>query len=216
MTVSNHRPSPTLAGRIRIPNDSKSRAGACFTATIRWGSSWPKRPGSRGSTIRSSSSPPTTARRARAAPEIPLQYHIPALIFAPGLSNQVRIDGIVADRPDAHPAVAARHGLRFAFLRPQHLRSRLPSTGPSSPPIGPGLSRRRHAHHPVARAPLRNQYRVVPTEGNPPNLEARRAEDSAQVGRAIDYYQTSCKWHKRRRSAAAQKTATLELGTAVF
>ena len=41
------------------------------------------------------------------------------------------------------------------------------------------------------------QYRVVPTEENPHHLEAMERKDSAQVGRAIDYYQTSCKWNKR-------------------
>ena len=41
------------------------------------------------------------------------------------------------------------------------------------------------------------QYRVVPTEKNPHNLEPAAKTDKEQVNRAIAYYQTSCKWHKR-------------------
>ena len=41
------------------------------------------------------------------------------------------------------------------------------------------------------------QYRVVPTEKNPHNLEPAAKTDEEQVNRAIAYYQTSCKWHKR-------------------
>ena len=41
------------------------------------------------------------------------------------------------------------------------------------------------------------QYRVVPTEENPHNLEPAAQTDTTQLDRAVYYYQTSCKWHKR-------------------
>ena len=41
------------------------------------------------------------------------------------------------------------------------------------------------------------QYRVVPTEDNPHNLEPMETENPEQVSRAIGYYQTSSAWNKR-------------------
>ena len=94
MTVSNHRPFTYPAGRIRIPNDSKSRAGGvCFT-DYALGQFWPKRRNSRGfdNTIFLITADHCASSAGRT--EIPLhKYHIPALIFAPGFMAPQQIDG---------------------------------------------------------------------------------------------------------------------------
>ena len=97
MTVSNHRPFTYPAGKIRIPNDSKSRAGGVLYTDYALGqflAEVSKQPWFENTVfLITADHCASSAGRT----EIPLhKYHIPALIFAPGFVAPHEVGGIVS------------------------------------------------------------------------------------------------------------------------
>lgn len=86
---------------------------------MRWAGSSTRRAANRGSTIRSSSSRPTTGASSAGKTEIPLEkYHIPAMIYAPAFvtpAASARPRRRSTLMPDA--LLAAGYGLRLVVLR---------------------------------------------------------------------------------------------------
>lgn len=130
--------------------------------------------------------------------EIPLEkYHIPAVILAPGLVEPCEVDGIVSQidlMPTLFSLLNMSYDSRFygrSVFDPDYTNRAFIATYQD---LGYLEGDTFTILSPVRRV---EQYRVVPTEKNPHNLEPAAKTDKEQVNRAIAYYQTSCKWHKR-------------------
>lgn len=97
LTVSNHRPYTYPADRIPIPNDSKSRAGGVMYSDYALGRFFAE--ASRQPWFENTVFLLSADHCASSAgkTEIPLEkYHIPALIFAPGLFAPQQVDKVVS------------------------------------------------------------------------------------------------------------------------
>ena len=198
MTVSNHRPFTYPAGRIRIPNDSKSRAGGVLYSDYSLGRFFAE--AARQPWFENTIFLVTADHCASSAgrTEIPLQkYHIPALILAPGLIEPGVVDGIVS-QIDLMPTLLSLLNMSYdshfygrSIFDPAYVNRAFIATYQD---LGYLEGDTFTILSPVRRF---EQYRVVPTEENPHHLEAMERKDAVQVDRAIGYYQTSCKWNKR-------------------
>lgn len=198
MTVSNHRPFTYPAGKIRIPHDAKSRAGGVMYtdyALGRFFAEASKQPWF-GNTIFLITADHCASSAGRT--EIPLEkYHIPAVILAPGLVEPCEVDGIVSQidlMPTLFSLLNMSYDSRFygrSVFDPDYTNRAFIATYQD---LGYLEGDTFTILSPVRRV---EQYRVVPTEKNPHNLEPAAKTDEEQVNRAIAYYQTSCKWHKR-------------------
>ena len=198
MTVSNHRPFTYPAGKIRIPNDSKTRAGGVLYTDYALGqflAEASKQPWF-DNTIFLITADHCASSAGRT--EIPLhKYHIPALIFAPGSVAPQQIEGIVS-QIDLMPTLLSlldmdydSHFYGRSIFDPDYVNRAFIATYQD---LGYLEGDTFTILSPVRRY---EQYRVVPTEENPHNLEPAAQTDTTQLNRAVYYYQTSCKWHKR-------------------
>lgn len=198
MTVSNHRPFTYPAGKIRIPNDSKTRAGGVLYTDYALGqflTEASKQPWF-DNTIFLITADHCASSAGRT--EIPLhKYHIPALIFAPGFVAPQQIEGIVS-QIDLMPTLLSlldmdydSHFYGRSIFDPDYVNRAFIATYQD---LGYLEGDTFTILSPVRRY---EQYRVVPTEENPHNLEPAAQTDTTQLDRAVYYYQTSCKWHKR-------------------
>ena len=198
MTVSNHRPFTYPAGKIRIPNDSKTRAGGVLYTDYALGqflAEASKQPWF-DNTIFLITADHCASSAGRT--EIPLhKYHIPALIFAPGFVAPQQIEGIVS-QIDLMPTLLSlldmdydSHFYGRSIFDPDYVNRAFIATNQD---LGYLEGDTFTILSPVRRY---EQYRVVPTEENPHNLEPAAQTDTTQLDRAVYYYQTSCKWHKR-------------------
>ena len=198
MTVSNHRPFTYPAGKIRIPNDSKTRAGGVLYTDYALGqflAEASKQPWF-DTTIFLITADHCASSAGRT--EIPLhKYHIPALIFAPGFVAPQQIEGIVS-QIDLMPTLLSlldmdydSHFYGRSIFDPDYVNRAFIATYQD---LGYLEGDTFTILSPVRRY---EQYRVVPTEENPHNLEPAAQTDTTQLDRAVYYYQTSCKWHKR-------------------
>ena len=198
MTVSNHRPFTYPAGTIRIPNDSKTRAGGVLYTDYALGqflAEASKQPWF-DNTIFLITADHCASSAGRT--EIPLhKYHIPALIFAPGFVAPQQIEGIVS-QIDLMPTLLSlldmdydSHFYGRSIFDPDYVNRAFIATYQD---LGYLEGDTFTILSPVRRY---EQYRVVPTEENPHNLEPAAQTDTTQLNRAVYYYQTSCKWHKR-------------------
>ena len=198
MTVSNHRPFTYPAGKIRIPNDSKTRAGGVLYTDYALGqflAEASKQPWF-DNTIFLITADHCASSAGRT--EIPLhKYHIPALIFAPGFVAPQQIEGIVS-QIDLMPTLLSLLGMDYdshfygrSIFDPDYVNRAFIATYQD---LGYLEGDTFTILSPVRRY---EQYRVVPTEENPHNLEPAAQTDTTQLDRAVYYYQTSCKWHKR-------------------
>ena len=198
MTVSNHRPFTYPAGKIRIPNDSKTRAGGVLYTDYALGqflAEASKQPWF-DNTIFLITADHCASSAGRT--EIPLhKYHIPALIFAPGFVAPQQIEGIVS-QIDLTPTLLSlldmdydSHFYGRSLFDPDYVNRAFIATYQD---LGYLEGDTFTILSPVRRY---EQYRVVPTEENPHNLEPAAQTDTTQLDRAVYYYQTSCKWHKR-------------------
>ena len=198
MTVSNHRPFTYPAGKIRIPNDSKTRAGGVLYTDYALGqflAEASKQPWF-DNTIFLITADHCASSAGRT--EIPLhKYHIPALIFAPGFVAPQQIEGIVS-QIDLMPTLLSlldmdydSHFYGRSLFDPDYVNRAFIATYQD---LGYLEGDTFTILSPVRRY---EQYRVVPTEENPHNLEPAAQTDTTQLDRAVYYYQTSCKWHKR-------------------
>ena len=198
MTVSNHRPFTYPAGKIRIPNDSKTRAGGVLYTDYALGqflAEASKQPWF-DNTIFLITADHCASSAGRT--EIPLhKYHIPALIFAPGFVAPQQIEGIVS-QIDLMPTLLSlldmdydSHFYGRSIFDPDYVNRAFIATYQD---LGYLEGDTFTILSPVRRY---EQYRVVPTEENPHNLEPAAQTDTTQLNRAVYYSQTSCKWHKR-------------------
>ena len=198
MTVSNHRPFTYPAGKIRIPNDSKTRAGGVLYTDYALGqflAEASKQPWF-DNTIFLITADHCASSAGRT--EIPLhKYHIPALIFAPGFVAPQQIEGIVS-QIDLMPTLLSlldmdydSHFYGRSIFDPDYVNRAFIATYQD---LGYLEGDTFTILSPVRRY---EQYRVVPTEENPHNLEPAAQTDTTQLDRAVYYYQTSCKWNKR-------------------
>ena len=197
MTVSNHRPFTYPAGKIRIPNDSKTRAGGVLYTDYALGqflAEASKQPWF-DNTIFLITADHCASSAGRT--EIPLhKYHIPALIFAPGFVAPQQIEGIVS-QIDLMPTLLSLLDMNYdshfygrSIFDPDYVNRAFIATYQD---LGYLEGDTFTILSPVRRY---EQYRVVPTEENPHNLEPAAQTDTTQLDRAVYYYQTSCKWHK--------------------
>ncbi|MCR2030184.1 LTA synthase family protein [Alistipes timonensis] len=198
MTVSNHRPFTYPAGKIRIPNDSKTRAGGVLYTDYALGqflAEASKQPWF-DNTIFLITADHCASSAGRT--EIPLhKYHIPALIFAPGFVAPHEIGGIVS-QIDLMPTLLSLLNMDYdshfygrSIFDPGYINRAFIATYQD---LGYLEGDTFTILSPVRRY---EQYRVVPTEANPHHLEPAEETDTTLVDRAVYYYQTSCKWNKR-------------------
>ena len=198
MTVSNHRPFTYPAGKVSIPHDAKSRnGGVMYTdyALGRFFAEASKQPWF-ANTIFLITADHCASSAGRT--EIPLEkYHIPALIYAPGFVEPQHVGGIVS-QIDLMPTLLSLLNMSYdshfygrSIYDEGYVNRAFIATyqdlGYLEGDVFTILS-------PVRRF---EQYRVVPTEDNPHNLEPMETENPEQVSRAIGYYQTSSAWNKR-------------------
>ena len=194
MTVSNHRPFTYPAGKIRIPNDSKTRAGGVLYTDYALGqflAEASKQPWF-DNTIFLITADHCASSAGRT--EIPLhKYHIPALIFAPGFVAPQQIEGIVS-QIDLMPTLLSlldmdydSHFYGRSIFDPDYVNRAFIATYQD---LGYLEGDTFTILSPVRRY---EQYRVVPTKENPHNLEPAAQTDTTQLDRAVYYYQTSCK-----------------------
>lgn len=198
MNVSNHRPFTYPAGKIRIPHDSKSRAGGVLYSDYALGQFFAE--ASKQPWFENTIFLVTADHCASSAgrTEIPLRkYHIPALILAPGLVEPATIEGTVS-QIDLMPTLLSLLGMSYdshfygrSIFDPAYTNRAFIATYPD---LGYLEGDTFTILSPVRRY---EQYRVVPTDENPHHLELLQQADPEQVNGAINYYQTSCKWNKR-------------------
>lgn len=198
MTVSNHRPFTYPAGKIRIPNDSKSRAGGVLYTDYALGqflAEASKQPWFENTVfLITADHCASSAGRT----EIPLhKYHIPALIFAPGFVAPREVGGIVS-QIDLMPTLLSLLNMNYdshfygrSIFDPDYVNRAFIATYQD---LGYLEGDTFTILSPVRRY---EQYRVAPTAENPHHLEPAEEADPTQIDRAVYYYQTSCKWHKR-------------------
>lgn len=198
MTVSNHRPFTYPAGKIRIPNDSKTRAGGVLYTDYALGqflAEASKQPWF-DNTIFLITADHCASSAGRT--EIPLhKYHIPALIFAPGFVAPHEVGGIVS-QIDLMPTLLSLLNMDYdshfygrSIFDPGYINRAFIATYQD---LGYLEGDTFTILSPVRRY---EQYRVVPTEDNPHHLEPAEEADTTLIDRAVYYYQTSCKWNKR-------------------
>ena len=198
MTVSNHRPFTYPAGKIRIPNDSKTRAGGVLYTDYALGqflAEASKQPWF-DNTVFLITADHCASSAGRT--EIPLhKYHIPALIFAPGFVAPQEVEGIVS-QIDLMPTLLSLLNMGYdshfygrSIFDPGYINRAFIATYQD---LGYLEGDTFTILSPVRRY---EQYRVVPTEENPHHLEPAEEADTTQVDRTVYYYQTSCKWNKR-------------------
>ena len=198
MTVSNHRPFTYPAGKIRIPNDSKSRAGGVLYTDYALGqflAEVSKQPWFENTVfLITADHCASSAGRT----EIPLhKYHIPALIFAPGFVAPHEVGGIVS-QIDLMPTLLSLLNMNYdshfygrSIFDPGYVNRAFIATYQD---LGYLEGDTFTILSPVRRY---EQYRVAPTAENPHHLEPAEEADPTQIDRAVYYYQTSCKWNKR-------------------
>lgn len=198
MSVSNHRPFTYPDGRIPIPNDSKSRAGGVMYSDYALGEFF--REAAKQPWFAETIFVVTADHCASSAgkTEIPLdKYHIPALIYAPGIIEPTVITKTVS-QIDIMPTLFAVMDLDYDshfFGRnvlaedysPRAFIATYQDLGYLEGDVFTILS-------PVRRF---EQYRVTPTEENPFEMQPLGNTDKGQLDRAISFYQTSSAWNKR-------------------
>ena len=199
MTVSNHRPYTYPAGRIPIPNDAKLRSGGVMYTDYALGRFFEE--ASRQPWFANTVFVITADHCASSAgkTEIPLEkYHIPALIFAPGLIAPRQVDKVVS-QIDLMPTLFSLLGMDYDShffgqdalsddFRERAFVATYQDLGYLEGDVFTVLS-------PVNRA---EQYRISPTEEDRYNLVLEEGIPSQELlDRAISLYQTSSAWNTR-------------------
>lgn len=198
MTVSNHRPFTYPAGKISIPHDAKSRDGGVMYSDYALGRFFAEASQQPwfDNTIFLITADHCASSAGRT--EIPLhKYHIPAVIFAPGLVAPQQVQGIVS-QIDLMPTLLSllhmnydSHFFGRSIFEEGYTNRAFIATYQD---LGYLEGDTFTILSPVERF---EQYRVAPTEENPHHLEPQQEPDSAHLARAISYYQTSSAWNKR-------------------
>lgn len=198
MSVSNHRPFTYPAGKISIPHDSKSRAGGVMYSDYALGEFFAE--AARQPWFANTVFVVTADHCASSAgkTEIPLdKYHIPAIIFAPGIVEPAVVAQTVS-QIDLMPTLFSLLGMDYdshfygrdalaGDYTPRAFIATYQDLGYLEGDIFTVLS-------PVGRF---EQYRLAPTDENPFEMEPLRETDPRMLDRAVAFYQTSSEWNKR-------------------
>ncbi len=198
LTVSNHRPYTYPAGKISIPNDSKSRSGGVMYSDYALGRFFAE--ASKQPWFANTIFLITADHCASSAgkTEIPLnKYHIPALIFAPGFVEPASVEGVVS-QIDLMPTLLSLLNMNYN----SHFYGRsIYDEGYTNRAFVATYQELGYLEGDVFSilSPIRRseQYRVVPTEENPHALEPAEQEFPEAIRHAVCYYQTSSAWNKR-------------------
>ena len=198
MSISNHRPFTSPEGKISIPADSKSRAGGVMYSDY-----------ALGEFIRQAQKEPwfsntifviTADHCASSAgsTELPLHhYHIPAMIYAPGIIEPEVITK-VASQIYLMPTLFAIMGLNYdsyfygkdvkaADFRERAFVATYQSLGYLEDNCLTIISPTRH----------HEQFDVNPNGNDPFELRLRTEVNQEMLDRTIAFYQTSTLWNKR-------------------
>ncbi len=198
MSVSNHRPYTYPAGRISIPNDAKSRAGGVMYSDYALGEFLDA--ASREPWFANTVFVITADHCASSAgkTEIPLEkYHIPAMIYAPGLVEPGSI-GKIASQIDLMPTLFSLLGMDYDSwfygrdILADDFRER--AFVATYQDLGYLEEGRFTVLSPVDRT---EQFLLRPTADDPYAMERTEMIDSTHLDRAISLYQTSSQWNKR-------------------
>ncbi|MEG1983324.1 MAG: LTA synthase family protein [Alistipes sp.] len=197
MTVSNHRPYTYPAGRISIPNDSKSRAGGVMYSDY-----------ALGQFIEAAKTQPWFANTvfvitadhcasSAGKTEIPLdKYHIPGLIYAPGFIAPEKVEK-VASQIDLMPTLFALLGMEYNshFFGRNVLAKEYTERAFIATYQDMGYLERDTLTilSPVCRS---QQYAIQPTATERYNLVPVSTPAQTLIERAISFYQTSTAWNK--------------------
>jgi len=199
MSVSNHRPYTYPAGRISIPNDSKSRAGGVMYSDYALGEfiAQAKKQPWFDNTVFLITADHCASSAGKT--EIPLgRYRIPAVIYAPSRIAPATV-GKIASQIDLVPTLLALLGMDYDAgfygrdiladdFRERAFIATYENLGYLDGEVFTVLS-------PVCRV---SQYRVVPTEQDPYHVEPLAEPDTVNLHRAIGFYQTAGEWGTRR------------------
>ena len=198
MSVSNHRPYTYPAGRISIPNDAKSRAGGVMYSDYALGEFLDA--ASREPWFANTVFVITADHCASSAgkTEIPLEkYHIPAMIYAPGLVEPGSI-GKIASQIDLMPTLFSLLGMDYDSwfygrdILADDFRER--AFVATYQDLGYLEEGRFTVLSPADRT---EQFLLRPTADDPYAMERTEMIDSTHLDRAISLYQTSSQWNKR-------------------
>lgn len=198
MTVSNHRPFTYPTGKISIPADSKSRNGGVMYSDYALGKFFAE--ASKQPWFQNTIFLVTADHCASSAgnTEIPLEkYHIPALIYAPGLIEPQQVEGIVS-QIDLVPTLLSLLNMSYD----SHFFGRsIYDEGYTNRAFIATYQDLGYLEEDTLTilSPVRRvkQYRVTPTAEDPSNLEPLENSEQTHIDRAVGYYQTSCNWNKR-------------------
>lgn len=200
MSVSNHRPYTYPAGRISIPNDSKSRNGGVMYSDYALGefiAQAEKQPWFDNTVFLITAD---HCASSAGKTEIPLgRYRIPAVIYAPSRIAPEAV-GKIASQIDLVPTLLALLGMDYDTgfygrniladdFRERAFIATYENLGYLDGEVFTVLS-------PVCRV---SQYRVVPTEQDPYHVEPLAEPDTENLHRAIGFYQTAGDWGTMRR-----------------
>lgn len=196
MSISNHRPYTYPENRIPIPTDSKTRAGGVMYADWAIGDFFrraEKEPWFKNTVFvivadHCASSAGKT--------DLPLEkYHIPAMIYAPGIIEPQAVNKFCS-QIDLMPTLFALLGLEYDsyffgenILSPDFTERAFLATYEDLGYLEDGVL--------TVLSPVRRveQFRVAPTAENPYNTEPLAEADSALINRATALYQTSARWY---------------------
>lgn len=192
MSVSNHRPFTYPAGKISIPHDIKSRKGGVMYSDYALGEFF--RMASQESWFENTIFLVAADHCASSAgsTEIPLEkYHIPALIYAPGVVEP-QIEKRMVSQIDLMPTLLDVAGI--GYRSPFYGRSVFDSAFverafvATYQDLGYVEDDCLTILSPVRRV---KQLRIVPTEENPHALEEVETINSTLVRHAVSYYQSA-------------------------
>lgn len=201
MSISNHRPYTYPENRIPIPTDSKTRAGGVMYADWALGDFFRlarKQPWFDNTVFvivadHCASSAGKT--------DLPLErYHIPAMIYAPGLIEPQAVSKFCS-QIDLMPTLFALLGMEYDsyffgdnILSPDFTERAFLATYEDLGYLENGVL--------TVLSPVRRveQFRVVPTEENPYATVPLSEPDEELINRAVALYQTSAEWYHPERS----------------
>ncbi len=192
MSVSNHRPFTYPAGKITIPHDAKSRKGGVMYSDYALGAFF--RAAAREAWFENTIFLIAADHCASSAgsTELPLEkYHIPALIFAPGVVEP-QVESRILSQIDLMPTLLAVAGIgyespfygRSIFEEDFIERAFIATYQDLGYLEGDCLT----VLSPVRRV---KQLRMVPTKDNPHALQPIKEMDSTRLYHAVAYYQSA-------------------------
>jgi len=192
MSVSNHRPFTYPAGKISIPHDIKSRKGGVMYSDYALGEFFraaAKEPWFENTIFLVAAD---HCASSAGSTEIPLEkYHIPALIYAPGVVAP-QIEERMVSQIDLMPTLLDVAGIGYespfygrSIFEEGYTERAFVATYQD---LGYVEGDRLTILSPVRRV---KQLRIVPTEENPHALEPIAEVDSVLLQHAVAYYQSA-------------------------